>query len=140
MAGHIIETVVKGIADGIGLASEGFSYYKQQKAARQSSSSASPPPYTKSPCDNSPVQEKDEKILFDENDEEQWDLDDAQVKLYPSTNEPPAQTERDVGKITSNIIALSCSRAKTTVARPPTTTPPKRQCSRLHSRIEVALV
>ena len=91
MADHIIGTVVKGIAGGIGLASEGFSYYKQQKAARQSSSSASSPPYTESSYDNTPVQEQDERILFDENDEEQWDLDDAQVELYPSTNRTTRQ-------------------------------------------------
>jgi hypothetical protein len=107
MPDRLIGKAVKGIAGGIGLASEGISHYKQRKEARKGSSSDSPPPYTETPDEKTPFEDKDEKTLFDENDEEQWDLDNAQdeLSLSTSSNEPPAKTERDVHKITSNFIA-----------------------------------
>ncbi|RFU28619.1 hypothetical protein B7463_g7727, partial [Scytalidium lignicola] len=113
MADILIGKAVKGIAGGIGLASEGISHYKQQKAARkiagQSKSPDTSPPYENFPDAEMQSEEKSKDVPSAENDdEEQWKLDDVQDEQSPaisSNNAPPAKTERDVHKITANFIA-----------------------------------
>jgi hypothetical protein len=82
MADKIVTKVVGGVAAGIGLVSEGISAKKKQSAAKKlaaqdgaATSSPAPPSY-------------DETL--EEHDEEQWDLDDAQVELRQLTSNEPA--------------------------------------------------
>lgn len=113
MADIILSKAVKGLAGGIGLASEGISHYKQKKAARKNASQANDPTsLSPSGVDDHPDEKEQPKVDTKElphiqNDEEHWDLDDAQDEQVPpaSSNQPPAKPERDVHKITANFIA-----------------------------------
>ncbi|KAH8808790.1 hypothetical protein F5884DRAFT_382191 [Xylogone sp. PMI_703] len=108
MADQIIGKVVKGIAGGVGLVSEGISHHKQQKAARKSmAQDHSSSQDTEHPDEQMQIQENDETVFFHADDEVQWNLDDAQEEQASlnETNTSPAKTERDVHKITANFIS-----------------------------------
>lgn len=82
MADILVSKVVGGMAAGIGLVSEGISAKKKQSAAKKlaaqdnaATPSPEPPSYD---------------VTFEEHDEEQWDLDDAQTELRQLVPEQPA--------------------------------------------------
>lgn len=87
MANKIVGFAVKGVAAGIGLASESIHHHKEKKreknlaesdaSARGNSSSASLP-NTHEPVD---------EIPREEDDEEQWQLDEAQEEIVPQTSQ-----------------------------------------------------
>jgi hypothetical protein len=106
-----IGMVVSGIAAGIGLSSESIHHHKEKKAAKEAAKEAaahageSPPAYQEAYQERS----KNEKDLgqhtFEEGDEEQWDLDDAQGELIPEPSvEQKRKLERDPKKITQHFI------------------------------------
>lgn len=96
MADQIISFAVKGIAGGIGLASESISAHRANKRAKSQirEGSRSPAPLSRSSS-------HDEEHTLEENDEDQWALDDAQDELLPAHSPPttlgsPEKPIRDV--------------------------------------------
>ena len=87
--------VVRGIAAGVGLASESINHHKQKKAARQAdeahrkvSDMQAPPAYeendsqiAKEPSHASKHQKEPAVYEVEQGDEEHWDLDDAQEDI-----------------------------------------------------------
>jgi hypothetical protein len=111
---------VKGLAAGIGLASEGIHHHKKKKAAekaaalsRENSGSA-----TLSPAGSNELEQKKtsssthskhdgekDNLSHEEGDEEQWELDDAQNELvsdHPKAKDRPF--ERDPKKVTQRFM------------------------------------
>ncbi|KAK4945607.1 hypothetical protein LTR10_015226 [Elasticomyces elasticus] len=83
MANIIVEKVVKGVASGIGLVSEGVHHHRERKklevddGSRKADSQASSQASSQTPL----LEEK-------ETDEEQWQLDEAQDELLKTHSQP----------------------------------------------------
>lgn len=110
--------VVKGIATGIGLASESIHAHKEKKAARKEAEAEDAHSHSQSPTsDHKSTQQEphsNEKDVaareqhheLEEGDEEQWDLDDAQDQLGEHEPVSPKKRpfERDPKKIVQHFI------------------------------------
>jgi hypothetical protein len=102
MADQIISFAVKGVASGIGLASESIKAHRDKKRAKsqtREAGSRSPAELSRSPsADPSLSRSADEKHPFEENDENQWALDDAQDDLLPAYSPPttPGSLEKPI--------------------------------------------
>ncbi|CZR64616.1 uncharacterized protein PAC_14514 [Phialocephala subalpina] len=94
MADNIISFAVKGIAGGIGLASESISAHRANKRAKSQMREEQ----SKSPAPLSRPSSHNEKHPFEENDEDQWALDDAQDELLPTRSPPttPGSPEKPI--------------------------------------------
>src|SRR5208282_2395036 len=95
--------IVSGLASGIGLASEGIHHYREKKAAKKSGMNLEETSISRAYDEKPKVAELPGQSKFEEGDEEQWDLDDAQDELIA---ELPTEhkRERDPKKITENFI------------------------------------
>jgi hypothetical protein len=93
---QVLGKVVSGIAGCIGLASEGITAYKKRssRANLEESSSIAPSPHIQSP---------DDKTTFVVDDEEQWELDDAQDELINGASSDD-KSPRDVGQLTDTFV------------------------------------
>ena len=90
----IIGKAVRGIAGGIGLASESIHAHKESKRARQAYESED---------DHAAVTERDEEVEIHneialaaaaEDDEEHWELDEAQAELESDEEESPERQKK----------------------------------------------
>lgn len=102
MADKIIGFAVKGVAAGIGLASEGIHHHKEKKRekklaesgenAKENSNSSASLPNICVPGDEAPREE---------GDEEQWQLDEAQDEIVSQTSQ-----DQEKKKSTRNLIVI----------------------------------
>lgn len=109
--------VIKGIAAGVGLASESIHYHNEKKNAKKATAHATevtesvvhnPPSELKSK-DFAPsiemIAEEDLNVEMEKNDEEQWALDEAQDELISAEQKHEERpSERDPMKMTKRFI------------------------------------
>lgn len=86
---ELIKLAVKGVAGGIGLASESASAYKSRRKAKKDAEKygEAPPPYREG---------YNERTSSEDDEEEQWELDEAQDELVGGSNpqrRPTQETE-----------------------------------------------
>jgi enolase len=102
MADKIIGFAVKGVAAGIGLASEGIHYHKEKRrekklaesggSAKENSNSSATLPNIREPGDEAPREE---------GDEEQWQLDEAQDEIVSQISQ-----DQEKKKSTRSLIVI----------------------------------
>lgn len=100
MADQIIRFAVKGVAAGIGLASEGIHHHKEKKREKELAQSGANIRENSNGAGLPNVLEPCNDYTHEEGDEEQWQLDEAQDEIVPQTSQEQEK------KSTRNLIVI----------------------------------
>lgn len=87
MANTIIGFAVKGVAAGIGLASESIHHHKEKKREKKLAESDANPRENNSAASLPNIRDQGDETPREEGDEEQWQLDEAQEEIVPQTSQ-----------------------------------------------------
>ena len=101
MADKVIGFAVRGVAAGIGLASESIHHHKEKKRERKLAESGANAQGNSSSASLPNICDPDDEGPREEGDEEQWQLDEAQDDIAP---QPPQVQEKK--KTTRNLVVI----------------------------------
>lgn len=100
---HILRTAVKGVAGGIGLASEGVTAYKNRRRSKHGDASHTGVESNSSSGRHNNDQDEWENRDQDR-DEEQWELDEAQDEIMNNTSPERELPSRDISQLADTFI------------------------------------